>query len=143
MRQATNGDTVRLHYAGSLADGTVFDSSAERGPIEVTLGGGQVIPGFEAAVMGMAEGETKNVTLEPADAYGQHNAELIHVVERTRIPAEIELEVGGAIQASDGDGNAIRLMVLEIDDERVTLDANHPLAGKALTFELTLVEFVG
>lgn len=142
MKQAASGDTVRVHYTGTLADGTQFDTSAERGPIEVTLGGGQVVPGFENAIMGMAEGETKNVTLEPNDAYGQRDPQLVHVVERERLPAEIDLQIGSTLQASDGEGNQMRLVVVEVAEENVTMDANHPLAGQALTFELTLVEFV-
>jgi len=143
MRQATAGDTVRVHYTGALADGTEFDSSAERGPIEVTIGSGQVIPGFDDALLGMAEGETKSVTLEAKDAYGEHNPQLVHVVERARIPAEIDLSIGTVVQASDASGNRIPLLVLELDDDSVTFDANHPLAGKALTYELKLIEFVG
>ena len=143
MRQATNGDTVRVHYTGTLADGTEFDSSAEREPLEVTIGGGQVIPGFEGALMGMAEGDTKTVTLEPSDAYGPHDPQLVHSVERERIPDHIDLDVGTVLQASDAHGNEIRLQVVEFNDVDVMLDANHPLAGKALTFELELVSFVG
>ena len=143
MRQAAVGDTVRVHYVGTLADGTEFDSSAQGGQIEVTLGSGQVIAGFENALLGMVEGDTKNVTLEPGEAYGPHNHQLVHVVERERIPAEIDLQVGTAIQASDASGQQLHLLVVELDADRVTLDANHPLAGKALTFGLELVGFVG
>ena len=143
MRQAAMGDTVRVHYVGTLADGTEFDSSAGRDPMELTIGSGQVIPGFENALVGMAEGDTKNVTLEPDDAYGPQVPQLVHVVERARLPAEIELEVGKVLQASDPSGNQIHLHVVELSDEDVTLDANHPLAGMALTFELQLVGFVG
>ena len=143
MRQATNGDTVRVHYRGTLNDGTEFDSSAGRDPIELTIGSGQVIPGFEAALMGMAEGDVKSVTLEAEDAYGPQIPELVHVVERTRIPPEVQLDIGTVLQAADASGNQVRLLVVELGDDNVTLDANHPLAGKALTFELQLVGFVG
>lgn len=142
MRQVTNGDTVRVHYRGTLDDGSEFDSSAGRGPIELTVGGGQVIPGFEDALMGMAEGETKNVTLPPEEAYGHPDPALIHVVNRDRIPGEIALEVGTVLQAADASGHTVRLTVVEVGDSDVTLDANHPLVGKALTFELELVAFV-
>jgi len=142
-KQAANGDTVRVHYTGTLADGTEFDSSAGRDPIELTLGGGMVIPGFENALMGMAQGDTKSVTLEPIDAYGPHDARLVQVIERERIPAEIDLRIGTGLQTSDDSGNAIRLLVVALDDDTVTVDANHPLAGKSLTFDLELVEFVG
>jgi FKBP-type peptidyl-prolyl cis-trans isomerase 2 len=143
MRQATTGDTVHVHYTGTLDDGSVFDSSADRAPLEVTIGSGQVIPGFEEALMGMTEGATKSVTLEPENAYGPHNPQMIHSVERARMPDEITLEIGIALQAEDGDGNQIQFTVIELDDENVTLDANHPLAGKALTFQVEIVGFAG
>lgn len=143
MRQATTGDTVHVHYRGTLDDGSEFDNSAGREPIEVTIGNGQVIPGFENALMGMAEGDTKSVTLAPEDAYGPTNPDLVHVVERDRIPDEVDLAVGAVLQAADANGNQIRLQVVEFSDDNVTLDANHPLAGKALTFELQLVGFIG
>ena len=143
MRQAQSGDKVRVHYTGTLSDGTQFDTSAQRGPLEISLGVGEVVPGFENAVMGMAEGETKTVTIDPNEAYGQRNPQLVHVVERERLPAEVDIQVGATLQASDGEGNVMRLVVVEFDDANVTMDGNHPLAGQALTFELTLVEFVG
>lgn len=143
MRQATTGDTVHVHYTGTLDDGSIFDSSADRAPLEVTLGNGQVIPGFEEALMGMVEGGTKSVTLEPENAYGPHNPQLIQTVQRAQIPAEIALEPGVALQAEDESGNQIQFTVMELDDEIVTLDANHPLAGQALTFAVELVGFAG
>jgi peptidylprolyl isomerase len=143
MRQVANGDTVRVHYTGTFADGSQFDSSVGREPIEVTIGTGQVIPGFENALVGMAEGDAKSVTVEPEHAYGDSDDRLVQVVERTRIPADITLEVGSVLEASDSAGNPMRLTVVEFDDDNVTLDANHPLAGKALTFELQVVDFVG
>ncbi len=142
MRQAASGDTVRVHYQGTLSDGTEFDNSVERGPIELTIGGGEVIPGFEIALVGMSEGDTKKITIEADGAYGPHNSEIVETVERTTIPEEIELQMGAVLQASDEKGNEIRLVVTELDDVNVTLDANHELAGHALTFELQLVEFV-
>lgn len=142
MRQVTDGDTVRVHYVGTLADGTEFDNSSGRDPIEFTVGRGQVVAGFENALMGMAEGDTKSVTLEPDDAYGPHNPDLVHAVERAKIPAEVDLQVGTALQATNERGDQVRLVVIELDTDTVTLDANHPLAGKTLTFELTLVAFV-
>ncbi len=143
MRQATTGDTIRVHYTGTLENGTEFDSSAEREPIKITIGSGQFFPGLESALVGMTEGDTKTVTLEPENAFGSRDPQLIHNVERDRIPAEVKLEIGGVLEASGDSGDLIRLMVVDISDEKVTLDANHPLAGEALTFELTLVEFVG
>lgn len=137
MRQATSGDTVRVHYTGTLDDGSEFDSSVGREPLEFTLGSGQVIPGFDNAVTGMATGDTKTVTMPPDDAYGTSNPDLVQVVERERIPTNIDLEVGMLLSAGSQ-----RLQVTAFDDDSVTLDANHPLAGKALTFALELVAIV-
>jgi len=142
MRQATTGDTVSVHYTGKLTDGAVFDSSVEREPIQLTIGDRQVISGFENALVGMEEGETKTVTIDPDEAYGAHNPNLVHVVDRAQLPDNIELSVGAELQASTPNGGQMRLAVTELGDENVTLDANHPLAGQALTFEMTLVGFV-
>jgi len=142
MRQVTNGDKVRVHYVGTFPDGTEFDSSTERGPIEVTVGNGEVVAGFENALIGMAEGESKSVTLEPENAYGPHDPELLHVVERSRIPAEIDLQVGTLLQASNDSGHQVNLQVVALEGDDVTMDANHPMAGKTLNFELSLVGFV-
>lgn len=137
MRQATSGDTVRVHYTGTLDDGSEFDSSAGREPLEFTLGSGQVIPGFDNAVTGMTAGDTKTVTMGPDDAYGQASPDLVQVVDRDRIPPDIDLQVGMLLSAGSQ-----RLQVTAFDDDNVTLDANHPLAGKALTFALELVAIV-
>jgi len=142
-KQAAHGDTVRVHYTGTLADGTEFDTSIGRDPIELTLGAGMVISGFENALLGMKPGDSKSVTLEPIDAYGPHDARLVQEVERERIPSEIDLQIGTGLQTSDGGGNTINLMVVDLADDTVTVDANHPLPGKALTFDLELLEFVG
>ncbi len=141
-KQAAPGDTVRVHYTGTFADGTQFDSSVGRDPIQLKLGAGMVIPGFENALVGMAEGDTKSVTLEPMDAYGPHDARLVQKVERDRIPSEIDVQVGTGLQTSDENGNVINLMVIGVEDEAVTVDANHPLAGRDLRFDLELVEVV-
>jgi len=109
MRQAANGDTVLVHYRGTFADGTEFDSSANREPLQVTIGSGQVIPGFDGALVGMVEGDTRNITLEPDDAYGPQDPELVHVVERERIPADIDLHIGTLLQAMDSGGNQVQL----------------------------------
>lgn len=139
MKQATAGDTVRVHYTGTLDDGTTFDTSENRDPMEVTIGSGQILPGVENALTGMAEGDTKKVTLAPEDAFGDRNPGLVHNVDRTRIPEEVPLEVGTVLEATDQTGNPMHLTVVEFDEKEVTLDANHPLAGQALTFELKLV----
>jgi len=142
MRQVTNGDKVQVHYVGTFSDGTEFDSSAERGPIEVAVGSGDVVAGFENALLGMAEGESKSITLEPENAYGPHDPELVHVVDRARIPDEIDLKVGTALQATNASGQQVNLLVVALDGDDVTMDANHPMAGKTLNFELSLIGFV-
>jgi len=134
-----NGDTVRVHYRGTLADGTMFDESAGRDPLAFTVGLGQVIPGFEAAVVGLESGESVNVTIEPQDAYGPHHAELRHAV--TMDDFATEPFVGGEINLVSPEGDEMPGRIVEIDGENVTLDFNHPLAGEVLVFEITLVEF--
>jgi peptidylprolyl isomerase len=140
--QATPGDTVLFHYTGSLNDGTVFDSSSGRNPLRVTLGSGHVIPGVDDALVGMAPGEEKTVTLGAEEAYGPRRPELLHEVERTAIPPEVDIEVGKQLEGRDTGGQRLRLTVVDVADDKVTLDANHPLAGQELTFDLQLVEIV-
>jgi FKBP-type peptidyl-prolyl cis-trans isomerase 2 len=139
MSQAKNGDTVRLHYTGRLDDGSVFDSSRDRDPLEFTIGEGQVIPGFEAAVNGMAPGEEKQVTIPSDEAYGPRRDDLLMPVSRSQIPEHIEPTVGQQLQMSQG-GQTFVVRIADISDEAVVLDANHPLAGMDLTFDLELVE---
>jgi len=142
MRQAASGDTVRVGYTGTLEDGTQFDSTTGTDPIELTLGTNQVIPGFEEALIGMTEGEMKTITIVSDRAYGPRNPELVQSVARAQLPSELDLAVGIVLQAQEPNGNVVQLVVAELDDENVTLDGNHPLAGKDLTFELVLVGFV-
>ena len=142
MKQAQTGDKVAVHYRGTRSDGAVFDSSLERDPIQFTIGGGEVIAGFDDALVDMAVGDTKTVIIAPEEAYGPRNPELVHVVERNQLPAELDLKVGAQLQATDPNGNELRLVVAELAGDNVTLDANHPLAGESLTFEITLQEFV-
>jgi len=142
MSQAAAGKTVRFHYTGSLADGTVFDSSTERDPLEVTLGAGQIIPGVDQALTGMAPGEDKKVTLPADEAYGPHRDELIHEVGRERLSPEMNVSVGDRLEGTDASGRRLQLTVVDVNDQAVKLDANHPLAGEDLTFELKLVEVV-
>ena len=140
--QATAGDTVLFHYTGSLRDGTVFDSSSGRHPLRVTLGSGQVIRGVDEALTGMAPGEEKTVTIAADEAYGPHRPELLHEVQRDAIPPEVDLEIGQLLEGRDTGGQHLRLTVVDVADGMVTLDANHPLAGQDLQFELQLVEIV-
>ena len=142
MSKAESGDTVRVHYTGRTDNGQQFDSSRDRDPLEVKLGAGQVIPGFEAALTGMAEGDTKTVTIPVAEAYGPRRDELVHQVPRSDIPGEIELEEGRTLLAQTPDGNQLQLLVRSVGEETVTVDANHPLAGEDLTFELEMVNVV-
>ena len=140
--QATTGDTVLFHYTGSLRDGTVFDSSSGRDPLRVTLGSGQVIRGVDDALTGMAPGQEKTVTIAAEEAYGPHRPELLHEVERAAIPPEVDLEIGQQLEGRDTSGQSLRLNVVDVADNLVTLDANHPLAGQDLRFDLQLVEIV-
>jgi len=140
MTQAKAGDTVAIHYTGTLADGSQFDSSEGRDPLRFTLGSGQIIAGLDAAITGMSQGDKKSVTIAAAEAYGDHRPEAVQAVPRAQIPAEIPLEVGGGLQVQTPDGQTIPVTVTSVTDEEVTLDANHPLAGKDLTFAVELVE---
>jgi FKBP-type peptidyl-prolyl cis-trans isomerase 2 len=139
MAQAQLGDTVQVHYTGRLTDGTVFDSSQQREPLEFTLGQGQLIPGFEQVVLGMAPGESRTATIPSAQAYGAHRPELFLDVERTQFPQDIQPHVGQELQMSRPDGSAVAVVVTAVTASQVTLDANHPLAGKDLVFDITLV----
>lgn len=142
MSQAKPGDTVRMHYSGSLADGTQFDSSEGRDPLEFTLGSGQIIPGLDRAMTGMEVGETKQVVVEPGDAYGDRDPSRIQAVPRDQIPDHIPTEPGTQLQMQTPEGQTLPVMVAEASESEVTLDANHPLAGQKLTFDVELVEIV-
>ncbi|MCL4674646.1 MAG: peptidylprolyl isomerase [Pararhodobacter sp.] len=139
MTQAKAGDTVQIHYTGTLADGTVFDSSEGRDPLSFTLGSGQIIPGLDTAIDGMAQGEQKTVTIPSDQAYGAHNPDAVQAIPRDQIPAEIPVTPGTQLQMQTPDGRAVPVVVAAADDQSVTLDANHPLAGKDLTFAVELV----
>lgn len=142
MTQAKAGDTVRVHYTGTLDDGTTFDSSTGRDPLEFTVGSGQIIPGLDREIPGMAPGEQKQVTIPPADAYGDHDPGRVQTVPRDKIPQDIPTDPGTQLQMQTPDGQAIPVTVTQADDTQVTLDANHPLAGKELKFDVELVEIV-
>jgi peptidylprolyl isomerase len=137
---AKDGDTVKVHYTGTLEDGTIFDTSREREPLEFTLGGGKLIPGFEEAVRGMQIGQTKTVTIPPDEAYGSHRDELILVIQRDQLPDDLDPAVGQQLQMQGADGQTAVVVVTEVSEATITVDANHPLVGKDLTFEIELVE---
>jgi peptidylprolyl isomerase len=139
MTQPKQGDTVQVHYTGTLTDGTQFDSSAGGEPLEFVLGEGRLIPGFEQAVGEMAVGESRTVTIVADEAYGPRYDELLQEVPRKLIPDSIELEEGLALQGQSPDGHPMRYTVVSYTEETVTLDGNHPLAGQDLVFELELV----
>lgn len=136
---AANGNTVKVHYTGTLGDGTVFDSSSGREPLDFTVGSGQVIPGFDTAVTGMNVGESKTFTIPCAEAYGEHDPRMVQDVPRSEMPADMELTLGMRLSARGPDGREIALVVNDINDETVKLDANHPLAGQDLTFAIEVV----
>ncbi len=140
MEQAKNGDQVKVHYTGKLNDGTVFDSSEGREPLEFTLGEGQVIPGFESAVVGMEKGENKTTNIPSEEAYGPHYQEMVLVVPRSQFPPDVNPQVGDQLQLRQPNGQSFNVNVTDITPDSVTLDANHPLAGKDLTFDIRLVE---
>lgn len=142
MSQASTGDTVRIHYSGRLNDGTVFDSSDGREPLEFTIGDNMIIPTLEAAIVGMTVGDSATVEIAAADAYGPRHDDAIQTVERSMIPDDVDLAVGRQLQATAQNGQTVVLTVVEADDETVTLDSNHPLAGRDLTFDVRLVEIV-
>lgn len=139
MAAAKKGDNVKIHYKGTLQDGTVFDSSEGREPLGFTLGGGQVIPGFDEAVMGMSEGEAKNVTIPADKAYGPRNDELVMPVPLSQVPPDLKPEVGQQLQMGGPNGQPVMVSVIDITEEHIMLDANPPLAGEDLIFDLELV----
>ena len=142
MSNAQTGDKVRIHYTGKLDDGTQFDSSRGRDPLEFKLGDGAIIPGFEKAVNGMAVGDSKSVSIPPEDAYGQRHEQLVQEVPKSALPEEIEPAVGMQLQSQAPDGQVMQLVVTEVSDDAITVDGNHPLAGKNLNFDIELVEIV-
>ncbi len=139
---AQTGDTVKVHYTGTLDDGSQFDSSAGRDPLEFRLGTGQVIQGFDDGVTGMNIGEKKTIHIPAAQAYGEQRPEMMLDIKRSEVPADITLEIGMKLMMQGQNGQPMPVTVAGLSDDDVTLDANHELAGKDLTFELELVEIV-
>lgn len=140
MAQAENGNTVKVHYTGRFEDGTVFDSSSNTGPMQFVIGEARLIPGFEKAVVGMSPGESKSVSLSPEEAYGPHHEQMVQVIDRNQVPPNLTPEVGQQLEGRRPDGQTTIFMVTDVSDSSVTLDANHPLAGKVLIFDIELVE---
>jgi FKBP-type peptidyl-prolyl cis-trans isomerase 2 len=142
MAEAKQGDTVKVHYTGKLNDGTVFGSSVDREPLQLTIGNGQVIPDVEQAVVGMNPGESKTVKVLPEQAYGLYQEEMVVEVDRNQLPSDLELEFGKQLQVRQQDGQKAVVTVVDVSESSVKLDANHPLAGEELTFDLQLVEII-
>ncbi|QDZ10152.1 FKBP-type peptidyl-prolyl cis-trans isomerase [Devosia ginsengisoli] len=142
MTEAKMGDVVRINYTGRLTNGTQFDSSAGKEPLEFTIGLGQVIKGLEAHVAGMEPGNKSTVTIPCAEAYGPHRAEAIQTLDRAKVPSGIDVRPGTQLQARTADGGVLPITVVEVDEQSVKVDANHPLAGQDLVFDVELVEIV-
>jgi peptidylprolyl isomerase len=142
MRQAQEGDTVRIHYTGTLDNGTQFDSSQGQEPIEFTLGNKTVIPGFETGITGMQVGDQKKIHIPAEEAYGERNDALVEEVPLQHFPDDMELKVGMHLQAQSPNGENFNVVVTALSDASATIDGNHPLAGEALNFELELMEIL-
>lgn len=142
MREVGSGDTIRIHYTGTLEDGAEFDSSKGKEPIEFTVGNGNLISGFENGVLGMKVGDKKTVTIPPEDAYGEKREDLLAKVDKKEFPQDVTPEVGMPLQVKRPDGGIMNVIITEIETDSVTLDANPPLAGQTLIFDLEMVEFV-
>lgn len=139
MTQAKQGDCVKIHYTGKLTDGTMFDSSAGRDPLQFTIGSGQVIPGFDEAVDGMKVGESKNITIPADKAYGPRNEQMVMEIPKSQVPPDIDPQVNQQLQMGGPNGEVVVVKVVEVTDEFITLDANPPLAGEDLNFDIELV----
>ena len=142
MSKVKDGDTVKVHYTGKLEDGSVFDSSVSRDPLEVTLGEGKLIPGFEKAVVGLEVGDKTTANIASADAYGERRDDLEVTIEREQLPEDIEPEVGMQLQLNQPNGQPVPVQITKVEEENIIIDANHPLAGKDLTFDIELIEIV-
>lgn len=140
--QAKKGDVVRVHYTGKLQDGSEFDSSVGRAPLEFTLGAGQMIAGFDAGVLGMSVGDKKTLNIDPASGYGHKNPEAIIDFPKSNIPEGMTIEIGMKLNLQNEYGQPVPVEVIEIKEESIVMDANHFLAGKDLVFEVELVEIV-
>ncbi len=140
MNAAKEGDKVRVHYTGRLENGDVFDDSRDREPLEFTIGEGKIIPGFEEAVKGMSPGDTSTETIPCKKAYGERREDLVVSLERSELPDDIDPDIGQPLQMEQNDGSRLNVIVTDRDESTITLDANHPLAGRDLEFQIELVE---
>jgi peptidylprolyl isomerase len=138
-KKVQNGDKIKVHYTGKYEDGQVFDSSVDRDPLEVEVGTAQVIRGFEDALVGMEKGEKKTVTIPPEQGYGQHDPALLIEIPNSNVPENMTPEVGMKLRLTDDKGKSVLVVVKEIGENSIKLDANHPLAGKVLVFDLELI----
>ncbi|HYJ64490.1 MAG TPA: peptidylprolyl isomerase [Parafilimonas sp.] len=143
MAQIQQGDTVKVHYHGRLTDGTIFDSSEGRQPLEFKVGSGMVIKGFDESVKGMSVGEKKTVSIPVNDAYGPRQQEMVIPFERKNFPSDIEPEVGMTLNMHSEDGNTLPVVIAEVNADTILLDANHPLAGEDLIFDIEVVDVKG
>ena len=142
MAQAKAGDTVRVHYEGQLSDGTIFDSSLEREPIEFILGQDTVIPGFEQAVIGMEVGESKDISIPPEEGFGDYSEDLVVNIEKTILPPDINPELGMQLEVSSEEETPRVFTIADIAEDSITLDGNHPLAGQEIAFKIELIEIL-
>jgi peptidylprolyl isomerase len=140
MSLAKDGDKVKVHFTGKLESGKIFDTSKDGKPLEFTIGAGEMMPGFEKKIIGMTMGDTKTFTVLPEEAYGSRREELVVVVEKNHFPPDITPTIGQPLQITTPDGEVLDLVITSIDGDMVTIDANHPLADKALLFEVELME---
>jgi peptidylprolyl isomerase len=140
MKQVKEGDTVKVHYTGKLVNGEQFDSSVGREPLEFTVGAGQMIKGFDAAMPGMNLGQKKTINIAPEDAYGARSEEAIIEFPKANVPADMKMEPGMPLTLSNQDGQPVPVIIVEVKDDIIVLDANHFLAGQELIFDIELVE---
>ncbi len=142
MSTVQSNSTVKVHYTGTLESGEVFDSSINRDPLEFTMGQGMLIPGFENAVLGLKVGDVTTANIPSAEAYGEHNPQNVVTVGKEQLPPELEVKEGMQLQMNTDAGQPIPCVVTRIEDDQVTIDANHPLAGKDLTFNIEIIEIL-
>jgi len=140
VAQAKQGDEVQVHYTGKLEDGTVFDTSEDGEPLSFTIGENRVIPGFEEAVTGMEPGDSKTTEVDPEQAYGEHREDMVMEMERDQIPEDVDPEVGQQLQLRLENGQTVPVLITALGEDSVTIDANHPLAGRKLIFDIELLD---